>query len=269
MKLVTIVLLAAAMLVSFGGRTPAEDLVEDFSTLSTDVKSGSQELKKGIEQATAARVAWILSGPGVELRFSKKVPEELRRQFSADLGFIHGIEGSGASELHKGIFGRVEGAAYTDFFGSRVKEVSLHSCGSPYAVACVRRFYPNKMWLTPNYTKFDHPQILRMVVAFHEARHTERDKGNWPHASCPRPFQDEDGQDIRSIFTGASLAGRPACDITPFGSYGSSMIMVKNISEFCSNCTDKVMMDAGLYADDQLKRITDPEAKQAILDDLY
>ena len=107
------------------------------------------------------------------------------------------------------------------------------------------------------------------MIVFHEARHTEDDNGNWMHATCPTPFVDDQGREIRSIWTGAVLAGEPACDDNAYGSYASSMIMLKNISKFCTNCTEKVQMDAGLYADDQLKRVTNPSAAQAIRQDLY
>ncbi|HLD99810.1 MAG TPA: hypothetical protein VJB59_06100, partial [Bdellovibrionota bacterium] len=138
------------------------------------------------------------------------------------------------------------------------------------AVACVIPMYSSsKMWLTENFVKFSHPQVSRMMVVFHEARHTEVKNRNFPHATCPVPFKDADGQDMKSIWTGATLAGEPACDKTPFGSYGSSLIMLKNIQKFCLNCTDKVKMDAGLYADDQFKRIIDQNAIQAIKKDLY
>ena len=123
------------------------------------------------------------------------------------------------------------------------------------------------MWLTQNFVKFSHPQVARMMVVFHESRHTESQNGNWSHATCPSPFQDANGNDMKSIWTGASLAGEPACDVTPLGSYGSSTIMLKNIQKFCTNCSDKVKMDAGLYADDQFGRITDADAAKQMQDD--
>lgn len=105
------------------------------------------------------------------------------------------------------------------------------------------------------------------MIIFHEARHTEDDHGNWSHATCPTPFRNERGEDMRSIWTGASLAGEPACDVTPKGSYGSSTIMLKNISQFCSNCTEKVKADAALYAADQIGRITNAQAKRQMIED--
>jgi hypothetical protein len=204
--------------------------------------------------------------------FDSDVPSDIQTQMLADVGFVGTIQGSGASGLHQQIFGQVDGAAYSQFFSSRVQKVGMNSCGDAEAVACV---IPNpfknatKIWLTENYIKFSHPQIARLMVVFHESRHTEHQNGNWPHASCPKPFLDANGNDMKSIWTGAPLAGEPACDSTPFGSYGSSMIMLKNIQKFCTNCTDKVKADAGLYADDQFGRVTDPQAIQEIKADLY
>jgi hypothetical protein len=202
--------------------------------------------------------------------YDKNVPAEIKAQMNADLAFIKGISGSGATPLHREIFGAVDGKGYYDWFDSRVTAIGMNGCGSAKAVACVIPFMnPSKMWLTQNFVKFSHPQISRMMVVYHEARHTETDNGNWAHATCPDPFKDENGNDMKSIWTGATLAGEPACDVTPRGSYGSSTIMLKNIQKFCSNCTDKVKMDAGLYADDQFGRIIDDGARAQMKDDLY
>jgi len=203
--------------------------------------------------------------------FDRNVPENIRTQITEDMNFISQISGGEASYLHGQIFGaEVTGAAYQQFFESRVHAVGMNNCGSSNAVACVIPWRgSSKIWLTQNYVRFEHPEIARLMIVFHEARHTEVDNGNWAHATCPVPFVDENGEEIKSIWTGATLAGEPACDDNPWGSYASSMIMLKNISKFCTNCTEKVLMDAGIYADDQFKRVVNEEAKQAILQDLY
>lgn len=202
------------------------------------------------------------------LAFDADVPADIKAQLLADLKFIGTILGGAGTPLHRQIFGSVDGAAYTRFFDTRVASVGMNDCGNANAVACVIPFQdPSKMWLTQNYVKFSHPQIARLMVVFHESRHTETRHDNWPHATCPTPFLDSNGDPMKSIWTGAPLAGEPACDVTPFGSYGSSTIMLKNIQKFCTNCTGKVKMDAGLYADDQLGRITDPGALQQMQDD--
>jgi|CXWL01.1.fsa_nt_gi hypothetical protein len=200
--------------------------------------------------------------------FQPNVPANIQQQMREDLAFINGIQGQAATPLHKSIFGQVDGPAYTKFFNDRVTSIGMNACGGGNAVACViPGMGASKMWLTQNFVKFSHPQVSRMMVVFHEARHTETQNRFWSHATCPNPFRDANGKDVKSIWTGAMLAGEAACDITPRGSYGSSTIMLKNISKSCTNCTDKVKMDAGLYADDQLGRVIDSRAKKQMQDD--
>ncbi len=203
------------------------------------------------------------------LKYDKAVPSEIVQQFQSDLTFVSSIQGSSTSSLHQRVFGSVSGSSYMKFFNARINMIGLNNCGGGGAVACFIPSTGRTMWLTSRYTGISHPQIARLMVIFHEARHAEYLKLAWAHATCPTPFLDTDGKPMLSIWTGASLAGEPACDKTPIGSYGSSMIMLKNISENCSNCTDKVKMDAGIFADDQLKRIIDPQSIAAIKNDLY
>ncbi|MEK6706219.1 MAG: hypothetical protein AABZ06_10555 [Bdellovibrionota bacterium] len=204
------------------------------------------------------------------ITFDTDVPKETKVQLMQDLDFVSYIFGNEASALHKQIFGDFSGKVYSDFFTSRVLRVGMNSCGNGKAVACVIPFFDSsKMWLTQNYIKFSHPQIARLMIVFHESRHTESMNGFYTHATCPDPFLDADGNEIKSIWTGSSLSGEPACDNTPFGSYGSSLIMLKNIQKFCQNCTEKVKLDAGFYGDDQFKRIINPGAVDSIKKDLY
>lgn len=201
--------------------------------------------------------------------FDDDVPQDIQEQMARDLAFIGSIEGGAATPLHREIFGELSGAAYKDFFDSRVSAIGVSGCGNANAVACVIPILgPSKLWITKNYVRFSHPQIARLMVVFHEARHTEVLRRNWPHARCPRPFRDAQGRDMRSIWTGAPLAGEPACDRTPLGSYGSSTIMLTNIRKSCVSCTDKVKMDAELYADDQFGRIIDADARRRMEEDL-
>lgn len=202
------------------------------------------------------------------LEFDSDVPKNIQDQMIQDLAFMGQLTGNGATPFHKTIYGQVEGATYKTFFEKRITSVGVSSCGGGAAVACVQPFFdPNKMWLTKNFINFSHPQVARAMVVYHEARHSETQHGNWGHDTCPRPFLDANGKDMVSIWTGAKLEGQPACDSTHLGSYGSSTIMLKNISRFCTNCGDKVKMDADMYAVDQLGRIDRPEVKNAMLAD--
>ena len=201
------------------------------------------------------------------LQFDADVQPELKKQILDDFAFIQSIRSSKATPLHQRVFGTVEGSNYFSWFNKRVFNVGLDGCGSASAVACVIIMYPNKIWMTPNYTKFSHPQIARLSVIYHEARHTESENGNWSHANCPVPFKDAQGRDVRSIWTGTVLEGHPACDVTAFGSYGSATIFLKNIAKNCSNCSEKVKADADLYGTDQLGRIIDPVSKKNMIND--
>ncbi|MGZ3773931.1 MAG: hypothetical protein ACXVCY_13525 [Pseudobdellovibrionaceae bacterium] len=202
------------------------------------------------------------------LNYDSEVPADIKTQMQADLNFMATLQGAGQTPLHKEIFGAVSGTAYKNFFETRIQSVGINACGSSMAVACVIPLADShKMWLTQNFIKFNHPQIARMMVVYHESRHSEDENDNWSHDTCPVPFLDDQGRDMVSIWTGSKLAGQPACDSTAYGSYGSSTILLKNIAKYCSNCSDKVKMDADMYASDQLGRIDDFQVKKAMLMD--
>lgn len=210
----------------------------------------------------------VIGTSSMALTFDKSVPADIKTQMLADLQFMNGIQGNGLTKFHKEIFGDVDGNVYKNFFETHVKSIGMNSCGGGNAVACVIPFFdPSKMWLTNNFIKFSHPQVARMMVVYHESRHTESGNGNWGHDTCPTPFVDDQGKEMTSIWTGAKLAGEPACDSTYKGSYGSSTILLKNISKFCANCSEKVKMDADIYATDQLGRIDRADVKKAMLAD--
>jgi hypothetical protein len=203
----------------------------------------------------------LFSMTAAAVEFDSNVPADIQKQMVEDLNFMYTIQGSAQTELHEKIFNQLNGDSYKAFFENRIRSVGKSNCGGGNAVACVYPMLGKKMFITENYIKFEHPQIARLMVVYHEARHTEWENGNWSHAYCPTPFLDAEGNEIKSIWTGSSLAGEAACDKTPLGSYGSSTIMLKNISKFCENCNEKVRMDADIYAEDQLKRIISTEAK--------
>ena len=214
--------------------------------------------------------ATLFSMSAMAITFDGNVPTDIKNQMIGDMAFMTTIQGTNVSPLHNQIYGTMNGTDYKTFLETRVKAIGLNGCGSPNAVACViPMMSSSKMWITNNYIKFSHPQIARLMVVYHEARHTETRNGNWSHATCPTPFKDASGNDMKSIWTGAMLAGEPACDITPLGSYGSSTIMLKNISLNCENCGEKVKMDAGIYADNQFGRITSEDAKQKMKADIF
>lgn len=223
-----------------------------------------------MERFLIAALFLLNVGTAYGLSFDRGVTADLRNQITSDLNFIGTLQGNSGSKLHTEIFGAVEGGSYSTWFSSRIQKVGVSKCGNQLAVACVTPLRgSDKMFVTENYTKFSHPQIARLMILFHEARHTEKENGFWGHAVCPKPYRYSNGTDIRSIWTGSLLEGEPACDVTPYGSYGSSTILLKNISNQCTNCNEKVKMDAGLYAADQVNRMMDINAKNEVWNDSF
>jgi hypothetical protein len=187
----------------------------------------------------------------IDLQFDSNVTANLRKQVMGDFELMQNMGASRESPIHQEIFGKVDGSNYLQWFQQRVKYFGFSSCGGPSAVACVKPQYLNKIWVSGNYTGINHPQIARLMTLYHEARHTEKDKDNWPHAKCPRNFP------YRSIWTGKRLAGNYACDSTVYGSYASASVLLNNISKFCESCSEKTKQDAKIYSDDQVKRVVD------------
>jgi hypothetical protein len=205
--------------------------------------------------------------------FGSDITPALRAQLTSDMQFLTSITGSGGSSLDEQVFGSsgsISGAAYSSYFDQRVTGFSMNDCGGGTAVlACVIPSTGHTMWITQNFLTYDMPQVERLSTLLHEARHTEDQNDNWPHVNCPTPFLDADGNTVRGYFSGTILAGLPACDTTAVGAYAAGLIFLKNVSRFCSNCTDKVKMDGSLFADDTFKRIVDPEASRQLRSDLY
>jgi hypothetical protein len=195
------------------------------------------------------------------LQFDSDVSQKLRTQVLDDFAFMQGLSGTRESPLHNDIFGKIDGANYGHWFNQRVYYFGVDRCGGGSAVACVKPKYKNKIFVTNNYINISHPQIARLMTLYHEARHTEADHDNWPHAKCPSNFP------YRSIWTGRRLNGNAACDSTAYGSYSSASILLNNVSKFCENCSDKVKADAKIYADDQVKRVIGKDAIAQIQQD--
>lgn len=222
------------------------------------------------------------------LVIATSIPMDLKKQILLDLKSIKSIEGSWASMLHREIYGEVYGPNYLDFFNKRVRIINIEDTSGEglrnNAVAYYDQF-SDQMILTQNYVHYKHPQIARVMTLFHEARHAEKLHSvfyvtpdqpvetvamKYPHIDCPREFKNWKGEKVLSIWTHLALAGQAgACDETEFGAYGSSSVMLKNIQKNCANCSSKTRWDAGIYADDQIQRITDHAAFLSMLKDLY
>ena len=219
-----------------------------------------------IQKSFLLILGFTLSAHASDNIFDSSLPQETKIQIQKDLNFMYSLEGQKQTTFHQKIFGPLSGKSYKKYFEDHIWSIHFGDCGGN-AIACASTRYDKKITLTENYIKFSHPQIARLMVLFHEARHTEEENGHWSHDVCPNPFLDKTGREILSIWSGSPLAGEPACDATAFGSYGSSIILLKNIAQFCANCSDKVKMDADIYAMDQLIRIPRADIKKSMIQD--
>ena len=191
------------------------------------------------------------------IQFDSSVSPELKSQVQDDFSFLESIVSEKASPLHQEIFGPVDGPTYRKWFEKRVFIFAVSVCGGAGSVACQDNQFPNQVFVTDHYINDGYPEVARLMTVFHEARHNEIENNHWPHKTCPGNFSE------RSIWTGASLRYKAACDNTEYGSYASAAVMLHNISKFCTNCSSKIKADAQLYSDDQIKRVTvsDPRAR--------
>ncbi len=215
--------------------------------------------------------ASILSLQARALTFNADVPPALQTQMLGDLQMVQAIQGNGGgTPIFASMFSTpLVGQSLIQFFTSRIQNVGLNDCGGGAAAACVRPNINNTtMWLTPMFVNMQIPQVYRVSIVFHESRHTEVRNGYWSHAICPTPFRDSHGQDIRGIISHTLMQGLPACDVTPYGAYALQAELLKNIQFYCANCTDKLRMDAKLFGDDTVNRISDPRALQALSKDV-
>ncbi len=203
-------------------------------------------------------------------QFDRDVPDTVKQGLLTDLEFVGAVKGTSTGLYYKQIFGEnsLSGLTLTKFFDERVVSVGLDECGGPPAAACVKPNEPTKMWLTNMYINNNIPQMLRMSVLFHESRHTEVKNNNWHHAICPTPYLDANGKDIVGIISGVKMEGKPACDVVAFGSYGLQAVLLKSLQTSCASCNEKLVLDAKLYGNDTLNRISDLKTRNSMIDDL-
>lgn len=211
-------------------------------------------------------------GAHADPSFDSSISQNTKTQILQDLNFVKTITGKGGSVFYKNIFSKdtLNGTDLIGFFDQRINNFGMNSCGGGNAVAaCVIPWISsNTMWITNNYVKNNMPQIFRISIIFHESRHTEDENGNWSHAICPTPYLDDNGKDIVGIISGTKMEGQPACDSTALGAYGLQAVLLKNIEKNCSNCNQKVQMDAKLFGDDTINRISNLSARKQLKNDL-
>lgn len=190
-------------------------------------------------------------------------PEFIRavQVYQMDVSALSQVRIKSKASLFKSFFGSSDSSGIQRFITTRVKNIGYSSQVPEGVLAAAGE---GVMFLTPAYHASDSPQVSRLAVVVHEARHL--DQSPWAHVWCPSPY----------YFTLGSRAYRvpelehvpiQACDDTEYGAYGVQYTFLRAIGESCSNCTDKVKMDARLFSDvDGMVRITDPKAAARLLE---
>ena len=97
----------------------------------------------------------------------------------------------------------------------------------------------------------------------HEARHAD---ANY-HVKCPTPFLDQEGNEIRSLITNESFAGKLACDDLATGAYGAQAIWLKNLANHCINCSDQEKSEALSIFNQIILRLIVPSKKALVIND--
>ena len=207
-----------------------------------------------------------------DVSFDSDVPTDLQAQIRGDLDMVSSIQGTTGSATFQNIFQSpsLDGTSLKNFFNQRITAFGMDECGGGGSVAaCVIPWNStSKMWVTPNYVKFNAPQLFRISIIFHESRHTESNNGFFGHVDCPVPYKDANGRDIVGIISGRPMAGLPACDNKINGAYGLQAVLLKNIEHACTNCTEKVRQDGQLFGNDTINRISDLPSRKVLTDDL-
>lgn len=202
-----------------------------------------------------------------DLQFAPNFPPALRREIMADLHFLDSIHGDESSRLHQEIFGvgPLDGHKYTQFLRTYIASFSFSTSDSPYQIQTDGN---RNLYIFASYLPFARAVsgFSRAVNFMHEAFHNS---GHFHHVKCPSPFLDERGNEIVTNVGHIPLSGLLACDEGYKSSYGIEIIIAKNVERYCKNCSEALRREASLYADDLMKRIVSPRAREALYQDLY
>lgn len=194
-----------------------------------------------------------------ELKFDENFPASTRAQISNDLNFIYQAKLKRHTPLHQKIFG-VNKNAYQDYFETRVKSMGFDGSASADWQAALSDTEANKIVVAASYIVNNYPQIGRLQILFHEARHAE--VNHWLHTVCPAQLVDYEAHKVLSYRE--DLIGELGCDTSELGAYGLTSVLTKNISKYCESCTEKVRMDADFYSEDAASRIVNMKARQRL-----
>lgn len=211
--------------------------------------------------------------------FQADVPLELREQVVLDLKRLDSLEYSRVTPFFERLFfwnqsnasrSHNEATSLLNWFEERIRTIGMvhdrHVSETVTHLVDIRE--PSVMRIAPLYFADERPQIVRIGLLLHEARHSEAEGSHYPHASCPSPFVDSEGKDVRGLWSGLKMERRGACDSRWDGSYGLTAIFLANVSLYCANCSDEDRSQAKIYAEHFAQRVVGFAPRTALWNDL-
>ena len=91
----------------------------------------------------------VAASSAYAIDFESDVPAEVANQTRADLSFVEGITAQQSSPMHMGIFGKVNGPGYMQWFGERISTFGYDANEHSGAIA-----YNDSMW-NPNHIPWE------------------------------------------------------------------------------------------------------------------
>lgn len=200
------------------------------------------------------------------LNFSENMPSSLQEEVQSSIDYAFKISGENPTKLHQNIFGDISGNSYQVFFYNRINLIGFSGCGNSdgTTIACQRD--PGQLWVTKKFKDDEDPLAFKISTLFHEARHAEKENNNWLHVKCPLERKtDSTGRSYGSY----TLGGDYACDTESVGAYGTEVVMMGNLKNKCTNCTDKFKLDAELTSINMLDRIINEKSRLELIRDVF
>ena len=208
---------------------------------------------------------WLISVPS--LAEVVPLPEQVQAELDYALDRTLGLTFSETSPLHKEFFGEAtDGSVYTEFL-SRIEAFSYREVDNEGTVAVVRAGQPT-VYITQNFVTRDNQGWLdNASILLHEVRHIFNGEGRFGHIKCPEI--DFEGEPLVGHSSGLVLHNLRACDGHHRGAYGHQVVMLGNIAQHCTNCTDETKERALYLADRMLRRVVNnPGAYQKLKVDI-
>lgn len=201
---------------------------------------------------------WILTSP---------VSIEREADLKVAFDYLVALRLSDSTPLHKEFFGNnTEENVYSTFL-NLIDFIDYKETDEPSLLAYARFGVPI-MTITNNFPKMaqDPARLIDVVSAIiHEAHHISNQNGLEGHVRCP--LKDLYGETIIGYLSGQPLKDFEGCDDRYDGAYGAQIVMLYNIAQFCTNCSDAEKSHALLMSQNLMRRIVDRKAFTKIEND--